>query len=283
MLIRLGIIAFITLSFILFDRFGNELAIAVPLALMDAALVAVFVRGMLRERRLLREVCKHDLRLCASCCTPFESDEPAACTGCGRTLKPREEQRRWRYAVISSPLGWFERKPRAVRFFPHWSVPAALGIFVVLFLTVRQPIEDLIWPPDRKRTTTFTIPNSGNPPRTMQILVNNYPPAAYVIAITALWLGVIFGLPIYITIRNFRVQRALKGAAKNSFLVCEWCSYPLSHDRENGTCPECGHAYERHELRRRWYLAYGLYLKREAVNMTIPLTPSRPARPDSVP
>lgn len=282
MLIRLGIIAFITLSFILFDRFGNEPAIAVPFALMDAALVAVFARGMLRERRLLREVCKHDLRLCAGCGTPFESDGPAPCTGCGRTLEPREERRRWRYAVISSPLGWFERKPRMAQVFPHWSVPAALGIGFVLFLFVRQPLEDLIWPPNTQMTQTFPVPNSGNPPRTYQMPVPSRPPTAYLVVTLCLWFGLLFGTIIYLTIRHFRVHKSLRDAAKQGFLVCEKCSYPLSHDFESGACPECGHAYERHDLRRRWYLAYGLYLKREAVNMTIPLTPSRPARPDSV-
>ena len=283
MMIRLGIIAFVTLSFVLFDRFGNELAIAVPLALLDAALVGVFVRGMLRERRLLREVCERDLGLCARCCTPFESDEPAPCTGCGRTLEPQEERRRWRYAVIVSPTGWFEPKPRAARIFPHWSVLVALGTLFLLFFFVRSPIERLIWPPNTQMVQTFTIPSSGNPQRTYQIPVQTRPPTVYLIVTLVLWFGLLFGTIISVAVRQYRVSRALRAAAKSSFLVCEKCSYPLPHDREGGACPECGHAYERHDLRRRWYLAYGLHKKREAVNMTIPLTPSRPEGPDAAP
>lgn len=237
--------------------------------LLGVVFIAVFTHQTLRERKVLRLARRNNLNICATCCTPFHPNSVNFCEGCGRAISPRETQRQWRRAVLISMLNWVNPRPKSARIFPHWSIPLALGLFCFGFLFLRESMEDRIWPPNTQTIQTFTVPNSGNPPKTYQIPVQTHPPTAYIIVMSVIWLFILFGTPVYIMIRQHHITRMLKVAARHGFLLCERCAYPLP-DITMGNCPECGRTFKKQVLRQRWYLASGPYLKQTA-DMSIPL------------
>lgn len=87
---------------------------------------------------------------------------------------------------------------------------------------------------------------------------------------SAIGMLIMLGMFTFILVRTYRVSKLLKYAAKNGFLVCDRCTYPLT-DTDDNKCPECGRAFEREKLRQSWYIPFGLYVQRQAFNMSIPL------------
>ena len=60
--------------------------------------------------------------------------------------------------------------------------------------------------------------------------------------------AVILGIA-YVKLFEWRLSRRLLDA---DCLLCENCAYPLAGLPNDHECPECGHAYEREETRKRW-------------------------------
>lgn len=264
-----SILAAISL-FVVFKNTSDSPVVSTVAIVLTVLLVLMAMNQTLREQRILRLARQSDLNVCARCCTPFEPDTLVRCSGCGRMISPSDEQRRWRRAVLVSLQMWFVRKPRLARVFPHWSIPMTLLACWVHFFFLREPIENLIWPPNSQTVQTFTIPNSGNPPRTYQMPVTAHPPMGYLIATTTIGLLCFLAIPISIIIRQIVISKRLRSVAQHDFLVCEKCAYPLQNT-DADKCPECGQSYQRERLRQRWYMTYGLYNTKQAVTMSIPL------------
>lgn len=263
---------------VLYEWLPDKPIVPIAFGLMGVLLVPTAVLQTLKERQLLRLARRNNLNICANCCTPFDPETVDRCHTCGLSIVARDEQRRWRRAVLISLWNWFTPKPRRARIFPHWWIPLGVGLLWFGYIFLREPIEDLIWPPNTQTMQTFTAPNSGNPPRTAQIPVPTQPPTPYFVVMGVIGMLSIFGIPVCIMIRQSRVTKSLKAAAKHSFLVCERCMYPLVNLDES-KCPECGVAYHQDRLRQRWYMAYGLYFKQQAWNMSIPLGIPDQAKP----
>ena len=264
-----AVLAIIGLSF-LYKLLPDNLFASIAVWLIGILLLAVVIHQSLKERRVLRFARLSNLNLCATCCTPFDPESVERCRSCGAVIDAREEQRRWRRAVLISLWNWFSPKPRGARIFPHWSIPLFVGIFWFGYLFLRGSIEDWFWPPNTQTMQTFTVPNSGNPPKTYLIPAPTRPPASYIIAMVLIGMLTMFGMIAYIMIRQFRVAQMLKFAAKHGFLVCDRCTY-LLNEIDGDKCPECGRAFEREKLRQSWYIPYGLYVQKQAFNMSIPL------------
>ena len=264
-----AVMAALVLSF-LYNLLGDHFVASIVVWLIGILLLAVVIHQSLKERRALRFARRNNLNLCAICCTPFDPESVERCRSCGVAIDAREEQRRWRRAVLISLWNWFSPKPRGAKVFPHWSIPLFIGLLWFGYLFLRGSIEDWFWPPNSQTTQTFTVPNSGNPPKTYQMPTPTRPPASYVITMGLIGMLTMFGMIAYIMIRQVRVTQMLKHAAKHGFLLCERCNYPLT-EIDGNKCPECGRAFDRERLRQSWYIPYGLYVQKQAFNMSIPL------------
>lgn len=67
-------------------------------------------------------------------------------------------------------------------------------------------------------------------------------------------MGVLLVLSVLLMQANRASIRLLE---RHSWVICLHCRYPLDSLDADGTCPECGSAYNRGDIAERWRLRYG--------------------------
>ena len=244
-LIEWSVVVLITASIIRLFFFRDS-ADWIVFVLPVGCLIPLIQIGVLRP--ILKRARRADLRLCEHCGHPFEGDEPQQCQACQEAIHPEETRRLWRTAVLRHHRGGSRAKIpalkrwRVVFFCVLGGIAPFLGAFLIfLFLD-------------------YTFQRNNSIPGSFGWFV-----ALPMFLLHWLFFG-IAGLFYFGTLRKHEL------AHQHDFLLCDRCLFPLNDIPDTQACPECGSAFHRDDLRRRWYENWARKKNfREAVSLDIPL------------
>lgn len=218
---------------------------------------------------------QHNLRLCPKCTEPFDGDETEhTCSRCLHKFNTLHARQGWRRFVLCGKFSNTGPTPLKARdILNRWCV-ALLGIGVVLFFAA-PIVADSMFDVSGIRTSkpVRVLSKSGKP---VVLRTPVYVPPSrrtiilHVSVMAFQWLGIgIIG--IYAFRAVFLIPKRTRLAAKNAFCICERCLYPLNGLSEEGHCPECGLAFQRQDLQRRWFESYARYNQKQACDMDPPV------------
>lgn len=186
-----------------------------------------------------------DLALCSRCLASMSCGSDTQCPACSGDLDHDSIKRLWRSSIFTFGSPQAGPRPKGTKSIPLWSIP------VFMFAGVATAI--LIVYLDIK----FKL---------------NIPVGSFTFVVFGVYfLGVVL---VFLTRRN--ASRLSRLASEYNFLLCETCRYPLGDAQEIDVCPECGTAFDRYHLRRRWFESYGAFHAKKAIELDVPIGNSRP-------
>ena len=186
-----------------------------------------------------------DLALCSRCLAPAPIDSDAICTTCSLNLGREPTKKLWRGSIFTFGSPQVGPRPKGTKYIPWWAIPifTAAGVattIVIVFLDFKLNL--------------------------------NIPVASFTFVMFGMYiLGVIL---VFLTRR--KASRLSRLAREHDFLICESCRYPLGEVQGRDVCPECGAAFDRYHLRRRWFESYGAFHVQKAAELDVPIGISRP-------
>ncbi len=237
-----GLIAGYIIHVLFFRESAHWLLFVLPVGFLIPLLQIGVLRPILKRAR------RANLRICEHCGHPFEGDEPQQCEACQEAIHPEETRRLWRTAVLRYHRGGSRAKiptlkPWRVVFF---CVLGGIAPFTGAFL--------IVWFVTNTSQGTNSIPSG----------------IGLLLALTMFPLQwIFFGIA---GLYYFGALRKQELAHQHDFLLCDRCLFPLNDIPDTQACPECGSAFQRDDLRRRWYENWARKKNfREAVELDIPL------------
>jgi hypothetical protein len=199
-----------------------------------------------RVRILTDRAVRHDLNLCRTCSTPFDSEN--TCTKCMKAIDHAAANLQWRAAVLKYPPKSVRPKLRA---FERCSRPIWYVIPLVLACMVAM--------------VTMNIPSPNRAPQTSGVNFTS------VISFGLLFPAASIAVVLTIMHIHTKAKKMLEHAKSHDFCICAVCTYPVDSSAIAGRCTECGSGYRTHKLRRSWYISWGKLNTQEALDYDIPL------------
>lgn len=217
-----------------------------------AILFLIGASAFLLTIRLSAKAIESNLKLCDKCAAPFTTG--VACKRCRNKLDHKRIDAMWRTQVLKFQPKMYRSglKPLKRQYRPG-IICFPLSILPLAAILIYQ--------------LTWNAQPGGGGGISMTLLVafgTAYP--ALTFASIMLFVG-----------GHRKVRRICERAKKNRLCLCESCLYPVDSTVPAGTCPECGKAYTTHDLRRRWYMAWGSIYIDKAIHMKVPLSHEEPS------